>query len=299
MNCSVCGNSLGLWAKLTAHGGAPVCKACREDGDNRIQVLLRAVRGSESFKLQIAEGWIRQFDDVQHKFGIPGPEIGPLKLSFFDSIFRLVESEDVMAEADLRFLLAVSQKYGLSQSTSPELRDTIIRIGMKEIIQSWERGEVPRKDCTGLVLQKSEVCHWEEGAGLRVQRNQREYVGGYSSVSVPVPLVRGVRFRVGGFKGHPIDHTVLEDGGTGVLHITNQRVCFTGQQRSVAIPFKKMISVSGFENGFIVQTSNEKKPGIFVVRHPELTAHLLNLAAASPDEEIQPSKGRKKLAPPA
>ena len=297
MNCPVCGNSLGVWARLTAHTGSVVCKECREQGNNRIQVLLRSVRESLSFKLQFAEGWITQFDDIQYKFRVPESEIGPLKLSFFESIFRLVESEEVMVETDLKFLLAVSQKYGLGQSATPELRDTIIRIGMKEIIQSWERGEVPRKDCGGLVLQKGEVCHWEEGAGLRVQRTKREYVGSYKSVSVP--LGHGVRFKVGGFKGHPIDHTELEDGGTGVLHITNQRVCFTSLQRAVSIPFKKMVSVGGFENGFIVQTSNEKKPGIFVVRHPELTTHLLNLAAASPDEETQPSRRRRKPTPSA
>jgi hypothetical protein len=59
-----------------------------------------------------------------------------------------------------------------------------------------------------------------------------------------------------------------------------------------------MISVGGFENGFIVQTSNEKKPGIFIVRHPVLTAQLLNLAAASPDEEAQSNKRGKKPALP-
>jgi hypothetical protein len=223
-------------------------------------------------------------------------EAGPLRLSLLNNIFRLIEAEDVMPEDDLKFLLGLGQKYKLGQSATPELRDTIIRVGMREIIQSWERGETPRKECSGLVLQRGEVCHWEEGAGLRVQRTKREFVGGYSSVSVPVPLVRGVRFRVGGFKGHPIDHTILEDGGVGVLHVTSQRVCFTGQH-SVAIPYKKMISVGGFEGGFIIQTSNEKKPGIFVVRHPEFTTHMLTLAANPPEGEKQSNERQEKLPP--
>src|SRR5256885_552014 len=82
----------------------------------------------------------------------------------------------------------------------------------------------------------------EEGVGLRVQKTTHQYVGGHSSVSIP--LGHGVRFKTGGFKGHREDRISWEDGGTGVLHITNQRVCFTGQQ-SVAIPYKKMISISG------------------------------------------------------
>lgn len=288
---------MGLWARLAAHSSAGVCKECQKQANNQIHVLLGSVSGTQSFKLPFAQGWVNQFEETVQKYHMAESQVEPLRLSLLNNIFKLVEAEDEMPDDDLKFLASLGQKYGLGQSATPELRDTIFRVGTKEVIQAWERGETPHKDCSGLVLQKSEVCHWEEGAGLRVQKMKREYVGGYSSVSVPVPLVRGVRFRVGGFKGHPIDHTVLEDGGVGVLHITNQRVSFTGQQRSVAIPYKKMISIGGFEGGFIVETSNEKKPGIFVVRNPELTTHLLTLAANPPGEPDQRSKHPKKVLP--
>jgi hypothetical protein len=299
MKCSACGNEMGLWAKLTAHSGVAICKECREQADNRLKTLLRSVSGAQSFKLQFAQGWLNEFDETVRKYQMPESTAGPLRLALLNSIFRLVEAEEEMPDSDLKFLVNLGQKYGLGQSATSELRDTIFRVGMKEVIQSWERGEIPRKECSGLVLQKGEVCHWEEGAGLRVQRIKREYVGGYSSVSVPVPLVRGARFRVGGFKGHPIDNTVWEDGGAGVLHITSQRLCFTGQQRSAVIAYKKMISVGGFEGGFIVQTSNEKKPGIFVVLHPELTTQLLTLACNPPEAETSPNKRHKTLPPTA
>jgi hypothetical protein len=297
VKCSVCGNDIGLWTRLTAHAGSGICKGCREQANNRLQVLLGSVSEAQSFKVQFAQGWVAQFEETVKKFQMRESEVGALRFSLLNSIFKLVEAEDEMPDADLRFLAELGQKYQLGQSATPELRDTIFCVGMREAIQSWERGDAPRKECSGLVLQKGEACHWEEGAGLRIQRTKREYVGGYSSVSVPVPLVRGVRFRVGGFKGHPIDNRVLEDGGVGVLHTTNQRLCFTGQQYSAAIPYKKMISVSGFEGGFIVQTSNEKKPGIFVVRHPELTTHLLTLASNPPEEDKSRTARHKKLPP--
>jgi hypothetical protein len=251
--------------------------------------LLRSVGVAQSFKAEYADGWFAKFEETVQKYHLPGPEVRPLRLSLLNSIFTLVEGEDEMVDADLRYLADLGLRYDIKNNITPELLDTVFRMDMKGKIQCWRHGDIPHTECAGLVLQKGEVCHCEEPAGLRIQRTQRQYVGGYSSVSVPVPLVRGVRFRVGGFKGHPIDHTVLEDGGTGVLHITNQRVCFTGQQRSVAIPYKKMISVGGFDDGFIVQTSNEKRPGIFVVRHPELTTQILALAS-QPAEVENPTK---------
>lgn len=193
-----------------------------------------------------------------------------------------------MAETDFKFLSDTCQKYALAQNASQELKDTLFRVVAKQTIQSWESGNPPQRECQGLILQKGEECHWEEDAGLRIQKTKREYVGGYSSVSVPVPMVRGVRFRVGGFRGHPIDHTVFDDGGSGILHVTTQRICFTGSSHSLAIAFKRMIAVSGFEGGFIVQTSNDKKPGIFIVRHPELTTQMLTLACTPLEKSKMP-----------
>jgi hypothetical protein len=123
-------------------------------------------------------------------------------------------------------------------------------------------------------------------------------VGGYGSVSIPVHFVRGARVRVGGFKGVPIDKTMHEDGGRGVLHITNQRVCFTGINQAVAIPFKKIVSLAGFDGGFEVHTGNEKKPGIFLVPHPELTTELLKRASSSNDDDNSKPKRRRRLPAP-
>jgi hypothetical protein len=290
--CTVCGNEIGLWTKLT-HSDTQVCKNCHEQGQKQLQVLVSSVNATQSFKKEFAERWLNQFGDTVRKYKIPEDEARPLRLSLLNGIFRQVEAQDEMVESDLKFLAEVGQTYALGRTSSPELQDTIFRVGMREIIQSWERGEVPTRQCSSLVLQKGEICHWEEGAGLRVQKTKHEYVGGYSSVSVPI--VRGVRFKVGGFRGHPVDHTFFEDGGIGVLHITNQRVCFTGQQHSVAILYKKMISVGGFEGGFIVQTSNEKKPGIFIVRHPEFTTQFLTLASNPAEEKKTPPKRKQRL----
>jgi hypothetical protein len=56
-----------------------------------------------------------------------------------------------------------------------------------------------------------------------------------------------------------------------------------------------MISIQGFETGFTIQTTNEKKPGIFIVRHPELTVLLVTLASTGVDEDEPPKKRRQKF----
>src|ERR1017187_4142175 len=84
-------------------------------------------------------------------------------------------------------------------------------------------------------------------------------------------------------------------GGRGVLHITNQRICFTGLAQAVAIPFAKIVSLAGFSDGFEVHPTNDKKPGIFLVPHPELTVELLKRASPSKDDDDSGPKRRKNV----
>lgn len=295
MNCTSCGKELGLWAKLSGQSGSGVCKPCHEQALSRLGILARSAASASNWNQQFAEGWLNQFEDIVRKFNVASLEASPLRFTLLNNIMGLVESKLEIPDSDLKFVLELARKYSISQSSPDEIKDTIFRIGMREAIQNWERGDLPTANCSGVVLQKGEICRWEEGAGLRIQRVQRHYEGALGSVSVPVGIVKGMRVRVGGFKGYPVDETVLENGGAGVLHITNQRVCFVGQQHSLAIPYKKMISLQGFETGFTIQTSNEKKPGIFIVRHPELTVHLLNLASSGQGADEPPKKRRQKL----
>lgn len=77
------------------------------------------------------------------------------------------------------------------------------------------------------------------------------------------------------------------------MHTTNQRVCFTGLNQAVTIPFNKIVSLAGFGEGFEVHTGNEKKPGIFLEPHPKLTTELLKRASSSKDDGDS-SRMRKK-----
>jgi len=295
MTCGVCGHELGLWAKLSGHSGSSVCKACHEQGRHRIETLAQSVGAAQNWSQQFAIGWLSQFEEIVKKFYISTDEASPLRFILLNNIFKLVEAKNEIPDSDLKFVLDLAKTYSLTQSSPEEIKDTIFRIGMREAIEKWHRGEAPTANCNGIVLQKKEACHWEEGAGLRIRRVQRHYEGRSASVSFPVPTVKGVRIRLGGFKGYPVDETIFENGGGGVLHITNQRVCFVGSQHSIAIPYKKMISVQGFETGFTVQTTNEKKLGIFIVRHPELTAQLVILASTGVGEDEPPKKRGQKL----
>jgi len=274
MKCAACGKDMGFWAKLEGHSDSEVCKECKEQSRNSLQVLVQTASAAQAWKQQDAENWIARCELLARKYHIPESELAPPRFALLSNIFNLVVAQKEISEADCTFLSSLGKRFGYS----PEIQDTTLQIMLRFTIQSLDHGDAPTTACTSLVLLKGEVCHWEEQAGLLVQRTKRQYVGGSGGVSIP--LGHGVRIRLGAFKAVPIDKTIYDDRGSGILHVTNQRICLTGQQESVAIPYKKVINFSGFENGFEVHTSSAKKPGIFLVPHPELTVQLVSLASS-------------------
>jgi hypothetical protein len=48
----------------------------------------------------------------------------------------------------------------------------------------------------------------------------------------------------------------------------------------------------GFKDGFIVQSSNEKKPRFFIVRHPQLTTQMLPMVSYPPAEQSKTVEAR-------
>jgi len=299
VKCPVCGKDPGFWTKFGGSSNSAVCKGCQEQGKNRLQVLVRTISATQSWKPQYAEGWIKQLEDTVRRYELPLTEAAPARSAVLNEIFKLVEREPEISDADTTFLIGLGQKYKLARSATPEIRDTLLRISFRQMIESWQRGEVPTRQCSCPVPLRGEICHWEEPSGLLIERKKREYVGGYGSVSVPVPLLHGVRARIGGFKGVPVDRTVHEDGGRGILHITNQRILFTGQEHSVATPYTKVLGIVLYADGFEIHTSAAKKPGIFLVPHPDLTKELLTLASSPETGGNSPPRSRRKKPVPA
>jgi hypothetical protein len=91
-------------------------------------------------------------------------------------------------------------------------------------------------------------------------RTPSRYVGGSQGVSIPI--VAGIRYRVGAFKGQVIPGEEMQiDKDQGFVKLTNQRVIFSGPLATSEWAFAKLLS--SFSNptrdDYIFGVSNRKK----------------------------------------
>jgi hypothetical protein len=141
-----------------------------------------------------------------------------------------------------------------------------------------------------LAQKKGELVLWT-GSGIyhEAGRTASTYVGGSQGVSIP--LVAGIRYRVGSFKGQVVPGEEMQiDKDQGMVKLTNQRLIFAGPIATSEWVFSKLLS--SFSNpdrtDFIFGVSNRKKSsGIkFSPDDGYAFAHLFALALYSYENGI-------------
>ena len=121
-------------------------------------------------------------------------------------------------------------------------------------------GEFPQRkvNVTGPLapnLQKGEQIIWAfTGSKYLEDKTRREFVGGSQGVSIRV--MKGVYYRFGSFKGHTVEQTKLVHIDTGCVALSNKHIYFTGPQKSIRIPYTKIVTFQPFTDGIGVILDN-------------------------------------------
>lgn len=137
----------------------------------------------------------------------------------------------------------------------------ISRIEQTKLLKQLQKGIIPKTNFNApILLGKDEIVLWRyDGVTMWQEKVKREMVGSHSGFSFRV--MKGVTYRTGGFKGHPVEHSYMDNAGTGSLYITNKHIVFHSSERSVKIPYKKIIGLNPYQDGMGVQQdgANAKK----------------------------------------
>ena len=157
-----------------------------------------------------------------------------------------------------------------------------------EIFTAASAGSQP--DDQSLVQKKGELVFWT-GQGIYhvAGRTPSTYSGGSQGFSIP--LVAGIRYRVGSFKGSMTPGVEMQmDKDQGMVKLTNQRLIFAGPIATTEWTFAKLLST--FSNpertDFIIGVSNrQKSSGLrFSTEDGYIFAHLFAMGLYSYENGI-------------
>ena len=157
-----------------------------------------------------------------------------------------------------------------------------------EIFTAASAGSQP--DDQSLVQKKGELVLWTgQGVYHVAGRTPSTYSGGSQGFSIP--LVAGIRYRVGSFKGSMTPGVEMQmDKDQGMVKLTNQRLIFAGPIATTEWAFAKLLST--FSNpertDFIIGVSNrQKSSGLrFSTEDGYIFAHLFAMGLYSYENGI-------------
>ena len=94
---------------------------------------------------------------------------------------------------------------------------------------------------------------------LYQEKVTKELVG--RSHGVSFRIIKGVYYRVGGMKGHPVEHSSMVFQGSGSLYVTNKNLIFYSQMKSTKVPFNKIVGITPYSDGIEVHKdgANQKR----------------------------------------
>lgn len=161
----------------------------------------------------------------------------------------------IMTQAEQQKVDEYVSTLGLSLiNLPPSLQGTQVEeLGQASILSDIQAGKQPRYSINApIILAKGENALWcYNHVTMYQEKIRREHVGSINTVSFRI--MKGVTYRTGGFRGHPVETSYMENMGLGSLYVTNKNIIFMGQTRSIKVPYNKIIGINPYSDGMEVQ----------------------------------------------
>lgn len=139
------------------------------------------------------------------------------------------------------------------------------RAGQAMVLRDITEGVTPQRiRINGSIpfnMQKGETLVWLfHNVTLCEEKIFRTYVGKSSGFSVRI--AKGLYYRTGSFNGWPIETNQMVTRGNGSLGVTTKHIYFAGEQKSLRIPYNKVVQFIPYSDGLGIHTDGKSDKAV-------------------------------------
>lgn len=167
-------------------------------------------------------------------------QIGAL---FYERVHEALADGELSPDEDA-YLDRLATQLNMAPSFDPKMIDT-----MQTARNMWRlmRGPLPKLDAP-FYLERAEQCVFIQNSEAIEQRTRTSSYR-YRGASFSVPIVKGLRFRVGQGRVHRETEEYRHSFGKGVFCATNKRLIFNGPNKNLTIKLRKIIDFDPYTDG--------------------------------------------------
>ena len=254
--CRHCGHSAGWFRSIH-----PACQQKHDDGWNQmISLTTDAARGA--YDLDMLH---KQLTSLAESSYIPDSQMRQAAVEGWERALAGFLEDRVFSAEEQAHLEAFANRFNLSEQdldVNGASTRAAMAVGLRNIIEgklpSWTNIQLPFN------LQKSESLVWLfKDVKYYEERVKRSYVG--RSQGVSIRIAKGMYYRIGSFRGNPIETTQMEYIDSGLLGITTHNIYFAGARKNLRIAYPKVVAFTPYSDGIGVhRDAVSARPQIFV-----------------------------------
>jgi hypothetical protein len=227
---------------------------------------------------QITDAEIGELNSFFVTSELTDEEIAKAKSDIFAQLIYSAIVDRRVTEAEYRSLEHIAQRLSLPADVISGMR---AKIQYYRLFSALESGAaLPVVNAPGIVMQKGEICHASIPAKMLEERVIKSGYAGRSH-GISLPIVKGVRYRIGSSRGNFVSEKGIVPVSFGTLNITDQRIVFSGDGKSHSAPYSKLIDVQTYADAIQYSVMARQKPiiiGFDVPENAELAALIISRA---------------------
>ncbi len=207
------------------------------------------------------------FDDIKNIVENNQVDLKVLQKSFDNAVDHFL-NDNLLSQEEENRIVSFKDYFNLSQQDL-NLNGSYEKTVQSSILREITSGNIPENAFridSGFIpfsLNKNEKLIWVfQNVDYHEEAIKRSYEGRSSGVSIRV--AKGLYYRTGAFKGHPVETQYLKYVGQGLLGFTDKNIYFYSHSKSFKIPYSKIVSTMPYDDGIRIQKDGvTAKPQIF------------------------------------
>jgi len=257
-NCIYCGQPAGFLRKQHRE----CCERYRVGWETLVAKAQELLVGGAAL-----EGFDRGLDAVATDHLVPREHIRLALVRAYEAVVDRFLEDGLLSEVEENRLVEFQSQFGLSQSEL-DRAGAFMRVAKAAVLRDLMHGVIrDRLSVSGGLpfnLQKGERLVWVFPAVRYYQERTRTHFEGKSS-GVSIRLAKGVHYRVGAFKGHPVQTAYMSLEDSGMLGATTKGVIFAGERKGFRVAHSKIVSLVPYSDGVgVLKDSQSARPITFV-----------------------------------
>ncbi len=272
--CKFCGKDAGFLR--SAH---KECLGTFERGRNEIASLLSASTRGKLDPSTVD----KDIKTIAHSSYIDEQTLKQTALECLEHAIDLALDDDLLSQEEESTLGDFIKRYDLEKAKL-NTNESYLRLVKAGVLRDLLEGKIPNRVALDgqlpINFQKSEQIIWVfQDVEYLQPRTRTTYEGRSSGVSFRV--MKGVYYRVGQFKGNPVQTTQIVTVDKGILVATNKNLYFVGGAKSLRVPFNKIVTFQPYSDAIAISRDRVIKPDIFKTGDGWFTYNLISSVASA------------------